>query len=348
MRRQKKKGGQSGRLTKQNYKRRIIAALIWGIVTLCLAISTFYIKDDKTVEFIKWVAGAPIVASLTLVLGNINVLLRCQKLCDVFRVLISSICLWIAVLTLVSGCVVKGAAAWNVMHVEENHDKKDSETEEVDKEQVKVPMRNEIEFVWENDIFIDNVSKYYDKPISKEEEDKYILELLKEDFENNKYNVQESRNGGEFSDAYEQAISLANQYYAQYQNAVNQKFDLAVQYNELYQSKTERVVANDADKVSANLRELGNTEKMLGNLEEEMENTAWQTRYFNALKYYIEGIKCSVQEVDLGWYKTNKESKEVLWQHILKTYDEISYFDTAEGIRAVKVAKLLENINIIQ
>lgn len=339
--RRKKKGGQSGKLTRQDYKRRIVTGIISVFVMLCIAASTFYIKDTKAVEFIKWAAGAPIAVSGTIILVKIKTLLKCSKFSDVFRILISSFCLWTAVLMLLNGSLVMGAAAWNVMHAEANEeDKKKQEREDEDKAQMVTPKRNDNDFVWEDDVFIEDISKYYDGTINEEEEDKYILELLKEYFEN-------QDEDGMYNRTYEDETALANQYYKQYLHAVDEGYALAVQHNALYQSKVNRKEANISSKVAANLKDLGNTEVELGELEKNMGNENWQNQYVDALGHYIKGLKCSIREVELGWYDTKKEMSDDLWEHIVSTYEEIDDFTTTDGTieeRAKKIVGILKNV----
>lgn len=354
MRGQKKKGGKSVKLTRQNYKRRIIAAVILGIIMFGIAVSTFYIEDTKAVEYMQWTATGLIGVSVPIFLGKCSELSECRIPRDIFRILISSIFLWTATLMLVNGCVVVSAAAWNVMHAEEENEKEKQNKEgDTDEEQVetKVPVRNGTVFVWEEDVFIEDVSKYYDGPINPEDEDQYILALLKEDIENSIANAADAEGRGIFKGDYEKKTALANQYYNQYLNAIEQGYDLTVQYNELCESKTKRVEANISDNVAANLKELGSTEIELGNLENQMEYKEWQEKYVDALQHYIMGFKCAIQEVELGWYNTDEELKETLWQRIVTTYDLISQFDTEEGImaaRADKIEGLLKTAGIIK
>lgn len=353
MRGQKKKGGKSVKLTRQNYKRRIIAAAILGIIMFGIAVSTFYIEDTKAVEYIQWAATSLVVFSIPIFMGKCSELSECRIPRDIFRILISSIFLWTATLMLVNGCVVVSVAAWNVMHAEEEGEKEKQDKDDTDEEQVKtkVPKRNRTAFVWEEDVFIEDVSKYYDAPINPEDEEQYILALLKEDIENSIAEVADVKGGGIFEDDYEKKTALANQYYNQYLNAVAQGFDLTVQYSELCESKTKRVEANISDKVAANMKELGSTEIELGDLENQMEHKKWQEKYVDALQHYIMGFKCAIQEVELGWYNTDEELKETLWQRIITTYDCISQFDKAEGImaaRADKIGSLLKTADIIK
>lgn len=211
------------------------------------------------------------------------------------------------------------------------------------------PIRNDTEFVWEENIYVENVNQYFNGKIKKEDEKKYIIVLIQEYLE--QFLESSSEYLGDDLN-YNKFVKQANDY----NKAFSKDYDLRVQKTLRDKERECRINADQCYKNSGNRMLIGNTENELARIEMEMQIDGWEDHYEIALVYYIKGLACAIEEENGGIYAIEidgerKSSVIKNWEHIFENYkiiEDIQDSNTNLNGRAQILKEVCEEIDIEQ
>lgn len=334
---QRRKGGK-GELSRKQQKFRV---RIWEIVLVIGLIFAWKIKNGENTEIAVKIqnSGGLILAACFGILGSIKESLgKCQFFKEVFWRLLNRVIPWLALSIILFMLPLTIAA--NAKVDEQKETAKHSEdnlphsvaSENVQQKEAELPKRNREAFVWEEDIYIDDLSEYYDYDGEITEEDKvrYIRELILEDLSHMKQGEVKDMSG--FSEDYSVKTTDANYSFELYQEIKDGPYPEENIENALLVAIKYRELADDAQRVSGNLRQLGMLKDTLGDRNYKRGKNSWEKDYEESLKDYILSLKHAVKEVENGLFSTKQSQIEDIWEDVIKEYEKVSGTERILGV----------------
>lgn len=210
-----------------------------------------------------------------------------------------------------------------------NYNKENTKIENGEQAEEDKPVRNNVEFVWEEDPFVEDLGKYYTGTISEEEKEEYVLRLIQE-YLGDSQTIPE----GYFDELgdYNGFIGQANDY----NDAFDAEHALEVQKTQRENERNCRISADQCYRNSENRMLIGNTENELAKIEMQLEINGWEKHYENALFYYIKGLVCAIREEKAGIYMKGKagevtDSVEMNWEHIMDSFETIKWIQDSNA-----------------
>lgn len=309
---------QSPKLTRKNYIRRL-NALICVVIFATICGFVIAVCGGKVISnWMKTISRYILIAVGAILVTQIKKWSKKQTLSGVLRIMLRSFFIWTVIVIGSGNLVIFATSSLRVEYWRNNIDsEKESipdQTEENENSVKTEPHRNNKKFLWNEDVFIKDVSKYYDFISGNEEE--FKLQLIFE-FLSDEMREYEREN----FEKYKELVNMASEYYGYYEYGEKSNYSLDSQHMELLTSYESRMEANKYYKTSLNLRLIGQAEVDLGAIEKQMNIDGWQVRYSDALEHYILALKYAIQE-------NNRKESSIIWDRIIKEYREISEFDS--------------------
>lgn len=230
----------------------------------------------------------------------------------------------------------------DTQEAEENADAPEESEPEDDK-----PVRNGTEFVWEEDLFITDLSLYYDYDEESVEidEDAYALGLILEYLDG----IEEAEAISQKT-KYNALTAQANEFDRLYIEAVKNNYSLETQKIQKENERGLRIDANTYLEDAENLMLTGNIENTLSGLDKDLNLQSYPEHYEKALFYYIKGLKCAIANIRAGNSKEyNANAAKEIWGYIMEDYakiSEIQLADAQEDLSAQKIADVCQRIDI--
>lgn len=218
---------------------------------------------------------------------------------------------------------------------------KDTSKEESTEELPVTLIRNEKSFIWENDIYIEDLSVYYtgeSEKITDEQQITYRCNLL-EEYRNNRSESATQVNQEELSlRNYEELTQEANEYYQAFEFCNTSGFEDSVKLTNLKCSKKARINANSYKKNSENQRLIAVQIIDIGQIEiKSVEET-----YEPALEWEIKGYGQALVEMnaaeDEDAQQTGQEQLQIIEDSIKASYDNLA--DSGDNEIATKAKRM--------
>ncbi len=335
-RKKREKGG--GKELSYNWQK--IRVAIWGIALILGFLFALMLEigaNKETALNVCCFSGVILSGCSIVLLPTISALRKCHFFKEVFWGLLNHILPWWTVLIVflsLPSMIVAAKKADIVLEVTKaianisiDKDEKDSQSQSENSEtagqgKIVLPKRNKKEFVWEEDIYIGDLSEYYDGDIDEKDEERYIRELILEDLSH--MTNGEVKDKTSFSEDYSIKTTAANYSFELYLDIKDGPYPEENIENALQVAIDYRKRADDSQRVSGNLRQLGMLKDTLGDWKYERGKSDWEKAYEESLKYYILSIKHAVKEVENKLFSTEQWQVEDAWDAVIKEYGKLS------------------------
>lgn len=305
--------------------------ILWGTALAISLILSCNLKNSENTEIAVKIQsfGGVILAACFGILGSIKESLgKCHFLKEVFWRLLNRVIPWLAVLIILFMFPLTIAAYAKVDEPKETaRHSEDNLSHSVDLETVRqeesvLPKRNGKAFVWEEDIYIDDLSEYYDGEIDEKDEVCYIRKLILEDLSHMKKGEVKDMSG--FSEDYSVKTTRANYSFELYHDIKDGSYPEENIENALMVAIKYRELADSSQRVSGNLRQLGMLKDTLGDWNYKRGKNSWEKDYEESLQYYILSLKHAIKEVEYGLFSTEQSQIEDNWDAVIKEYGKVS------------------------
>lgn len=335
--------GRINQISKRDEKRRKIISLIILVIITFSCVWVWRYAPEDIVPAIKDISKICCLGAGAVILKYIPQLKESIKFKQIFKQIVSAFILWVATLVGIGSISVLAVSTVRVeLEKGKENQKELNETPKGNANDITTnvelkPKRNVKEFVWENDIFFQELESYYDGTIKVGEEDEYIWRLILEDLTT--FDDEEDKTyQKEYSKEYVNEIENALQIEGKYIDSVKENNTNDVQWELLNDMEGFRNRANTFDVVSGNLNQLGIIEEAMGLLERIMGKEEWKERYRESVRFHIKGLKSAIREVRFSQYKTSEEQMETMRDKVLEAYE---HNESAKVEGAGKVLKVL-------
>lgn len=349
----KKQGGDTERVSEKERpvskkalkkaKRITCIGILCGI--LLGSVTCFFFKSEKAIEKVS--GGMLVIASAAFVL--LGAFSKAENLKIDW---INALCrylypVWVIVM-------ISAGTAWMICRVKEvclaeaNDMKKDvvageknTSTEESTEELPVTLIRNSKIFIWENDIYIEELSVYYtgeSEKITDEQQITYRCNLL-EEYRNNRLESATQVNQEELSSRnYEELTQEANEYYQAFEFCNTSGFEDSVKLTNLKCSRKARINADSYKKNSENQRLIAVQIIDIGQIEmKSVEET-----YEPALEWEIKGYGQALVEIkdaeDEEARQAGQEQLQIIEDSIKTSYDNLA--DSGDDEIATKARRM--------
>ncbi len=240
-------------------------------------------------------------------------------------------------------CFGKGAFLAEVNETEKDQVASEKETsKEESTEELPVTLtRNEKSFIWENDIYIEDLSVYYtgeSEKITDEQQITYRCNLL-EEYRNNRSESATQVNQEELNSRnYEELTQEANEYYQAFEFCNTSGFEDSVKLTNLKCSRKARINADSYKKNSENQRLIAVQIIDIGQIEmKSVEET-----YEPALEWEIKGYGQALVEIkdaeDEEARQAGQEQLQIIEDSIKTSYDNLA--DSGDDEVATKARRM--------
>lgn len=319
----------------------VLMLIVIGIIALGIIVVCTNLESPKAIKEVKSgiVKMIPALGSCLLISIQPKVVnaIKKSKIARTLCVTIGLACMvWVV-------CWIKG-----VMFAEvEEREKKEASTVDIlstnqDVTELSVTLiRNAKTFVWENDIYIEDLSVYYtgeSEKISDEQQIAYRCNLL-EEYKNNRSESAAQVSQDELSSVnYEKLTQEANEYYQAFEFCNTSGFEDSVKLTNIECSKKARINADSYKKNSENQRLIAVQIIDIGQIEmKSVEET-----YEPALEWEIKGYGQALVEIkdaeDEEARQAGQEQLQIIEDSIKTSYDNLA--DSGDDEIAMKARRM--------
>lgn len=255
------------------------------------------------------------------------------------------LCIAIGVLGIVwMGCLIKVVV---VAEMKERMKKDAGKVEEsVSNQEVSITLtRNAKTFIWEDDIYIEDLSGYYTGKIEKITEEQQITyrSNLLDEYRNNRSKSIDQKDQGELSMRnYEKLTQEANEYYQVFEFCNTNDLDDKVKLTNLNCSKKARIDADSYEKNSENQRLIAAQIIDIGQIKMQSVEEIYEP----ALEWQIKGYGQALVEMeeieDEDTQQTGQNQLQVMEDSIKNSYDNLA--DSGDHEIAAKAKRMQQVI----
>lgn len=331
----KKKGGEkkdSKKKEKNLSAKRIKKRLLWLFFVIVVAV-IFVIgmwAVCKSEELIKDVRGISALIC-TILAGEFfkevfsNIMWEERTLKGFIEVVANAAVAWMVFCIICGSGIIALGSEIKVINIalQKQENEAAEETEEETESVQLVIERNHNQFDWSTDIYIDDLSEYYDgitKELTPDQEIYYRHQLILEYIEPTEIVVNQADDEKKFFGQYEMYTNEANEYYALYEEASDKNYSEEIQKHQLELSQKMRENANMQCTVSINMYLIGTNMRDLGIMESKDAATNITEVYENTLVWYIKSYRQAVGEIKYNLYGTNADDLQIIIKGIKESY----------------------------